>query len=80
VDYLAVPRAFHGLELVSPTSGEIRHLEVLLCQVIALDNLKILASEGRRFPVVAASFSVSENDWDIFESPFEFRSQFRSKS
>jgi hypothetical protein len=79
VDYMAVPRHLHGLELAQPTSEELRHLEVLLGKAVAPDNVKVLASEGKRFPVVAASFSFSENDWDIFESPFQFRSQFRAK-
>jgi len=79
VDYMAVPRALHGFELLPPTPDEIRHLEGLLGKTIAPDNVKVLASDGRRFPVVASNFSLSENDWDIFESPFEFRSQFRAK-
>lgn len=79
VDYMAVPRQLRGLELAPPTSDELRHLEVLLGKAVAPDNVKILTSEGKRFPVVAASFSFSENDWDIFESPFEFRSQYRAK-
>ncbi len=79
VDYMAVPRALHGLELLPPSPDEIRHLEVLLGKAVAPDNIKVLASGGKRFPVVASSFSLSENDWDIFESPFEFRSQFRAK-
>ena len=78
VDYIAIPRHLRGLELVPPTSDEIRHLEGLLEKTIAPDNVKILASDGKRFPVVASSFSLSENDWGIFESPFEFRSQFRA--
>jgi hypothetical protein len=49
----------------------------LLGRQIEAGSIRILASGGKRFPVVAASFSLSENDWDIFESPFEFRSQFR---
>jgi hypothetical protein len=80
VDYMAVPRAFDGLELMSPTSDEIQHLEVLLGRPIAPDHVKVLVSDGKRFTVVASSLSVSENDWDLFESPFEFRSQFRTKS
>jgi hypothetical protein len=78
VDYMAVPRVFHGLELTVPTADEIQHLENLLGRVIAPSHVKILTSEGKRFPVVASSVSICENDWDIFESPFEFRSQFRS--
>ena len=78
VDYMAVPRALHGLELLPPSPDEIRHLEVLLGKAIAPENIKVLASGGNRFSVVASSFSLSENDWDIFESPFQFRSQYRS--
>ena len=32
------------------------------------------------FAVIAASVAVSENEWDIFDSPFEFRSQFRAST
>lgn len=80
VDYMAVPRVLRGVELLSPTSDEIQHLEAQIGRAIDPDNVKILASEGKRFPIVASSFSLSENDWDIFESPFEFPSQFRSES
>jgi hypothetical protein len=79
VDYMAVPRHLRGLELLPPTSDEIRHLEGLLGRAIAPDNIRIFASGGKRFSVVASSFALSENDWDIFESPFEFRSQYRAK-
>jgi hypothetical protein len=37
----------------------------------------MLASGGQRFPIVAACLAFTENDWDIFDSPFEFRSRFR---
>jgi len=74
---MALPRAFRGLELLQPTRDELGQLEALLGRAIDSTSVKILASEGKRFPVVASSFSLSENDWDIFESPFEFRSQFR---
>ena len=80
VEYMALPRSLRGLELLAPTSDEIRSLEALLKKAIKADNIKILASEGKRFPVVASTFSLWENDWDIFESPFEFRSRFRSES
>lgn len=79
IEYMAVPRIFRGLELTSPTPGEIQDLELLLGKPIPPDNVKILESEGKRFPIVASSCSISENDWDIFESPLEFRSQFRAK-
>ena len=77
VDYMAVPRVLHGIDLVAPTPDEIQHLELLLGVTIAPEHIKIVASSGQRFPIVASSFSLVENDWDIFESPFEFRSQYR---
>jgi hypothetical protein len=77
VEYMALPRAFRGLALVHPTRNELEQLESLLGRPIDSSNVRMLASEGKRFPVIASSFSLSENDWDIFESPFEFRSQFR---
>jgi hypothetical protein len=79
VEYMGVARAFNGIELLEPTSEEIRNIEGLLGRMIDPKKIKILASAGKRFPIVASSFSFSENDWDIFESPFQFRSQFRDK-
>lgn len=80
VEYMALPRSLRGLELSAPTPDEIRSLEALLGKTIKVDNVKIVASEGKRFPIVASTFSMWENDWDIFESPFESRSQFRAEA
>lgn len=77
VEYMAVPRVLRGLELRSATADEIRGLESLLGNSIELSAVRILVCGGKRFPIVASSFAFSENDWDIFESPFEFRSHFR---
>jgi hypothetical protein len=77
VEYMSLPRLLRGVELVQPSREEVEQLESLLGRQIEAGSVRILASEGKRFPIVAASFSLSENDWDIFESPFEFRSQFR---
>ena len=79
VEYMALPRVLRGVEILPPTPDEIRHLETLLGKTIDPGHAKILASEGKRFPIVALRVSLSENDWDIFESPFEFRSQFRAR-
>lgn len=79
VEYMSLPRLLRGVELSQPSQGERDQLEALLGQQIEGDSVRIFVSEGRRFPVVAASLSLSENDWDIFESPFEFRSQFRKR-
>jgi hypothetical protein len=80
LEYMAVPRIFNGLELLEPTSDEIQNIEDLLDRKIASENIKILVSGRKRFPIVASSVSFSENDWDIFESPFQFRSQYRAES
>jgi hypothetical protein len=77
VEYMSLPRVLHGVELAQPSREEVEQLGSLLGRQIEAGSIRILASGGKRFPVVAASFSLSENDWDIFESPFEFRSQFR---
>jgi hypothetical protein len=78
VEYMGIPRSLDGIELMSPTPEEVRLLEGLLGKSIPADDVKILVSGGKRFPIVAAHFSLSENDWDIFESPFEFQTHFRS--
>ena len=77
VEYMAVARVLRGLELQPATADEIRGLESLLGKSIEPSSVRILVSGGKRFPIVARSFAFSENDWDIFESPFEFRSRFR---
>ncbi len=79
VEYIAAPRHLQGLELGAPTSDEIQHIETILGRTITPNNIMILVSGGKRFSIVASSLTISENDWDIFESPFEFRSQFRAK-
>ena len=76
VEYMALPRVFHGLQLVPATSEELQELKFILENELDANNVRILLSGGKRFPIVAAQFSISENEWDIFESPFEFRSQF----
>jgi hypothetical protein len=80
VKYLAVPRAMKGLELAAPTDDEVARLASLLGGSVERGEVTVLVSQGRRHFVVASSVSVAENDWDIFESPFEFRSQYRGKT
>lgn len=77
VEYLALPRALHGLCIEPATTAEVRSLAYLVGREVNPEHLRMLISQGRRFCVLAASLTVSENDWDIFESPFEFRSHFR---
>jgi hypothetical protein len=77
VEYMALPRDLPGLQLVSATSEDLQQLASILGKMPEANTVTILLSGGRRFPIVAFRVSISENDWDIFESPFEFRSQFR---
>lgn len=78
VEYVAVPRILNGLELLPASPEEVAQLETILGRVLDPHTITVLESDGRRFCVVAASVSLHENDWDIFESPFEFRSHYRS--
>src|SRR5262249_23225407 len=70
VEYLAAPRHMRGLDLQEPTAEEIEDLSRLLHREVQLSSIRVIVSEHRRFPVVAASFRISENDGDIFDSPF----------
>lgn len=77
VEYMALPRALHGLVVREPTAAEVASVSALLGKPVDGRELRMLESEGRRFPVVATSLSISENDWDIFDSPFEHHSRSR---
>jgi hypothetical protein len=80
VKYMAVPRVMKGLELAGPTDMEVTGVASVLGGAVRPDEVMVLLSQERRYVVVASSISVAENDWDIFESPIEFRSQYRAKS
>lgn len=71
VEYFAAPRFIRELELTEPTLDELKQLEQVLGKQLTASSVVILASCGRRFPIVAASFKVEENEKEIFESPFE---------
>ena len=60
-----------GVELAKPTLEELRQLEQTLGKQLTASSVVILVSAGQRFPVVAASFKVEENERDVFESAFE---------
>lgn len=70
VEYMAAPRHIRGLDLVEATPKEIKELSELLGEELQQVHVRIISSEGRRFPIVAASFRISENTDDIFKSPF----------
>ncbi len=70
VEYLAAPRILRGVEIAVPTKEEVRRLEARLGKQLTESSIVILVSSGQRFPIVAASFKVEENELDIFESTF----------
>lgn len=69
VEYLSIPRHIDGLELVAATNEEVVLLSSLLQKDLNANTVRVVASYGRRFPIVAASFEISEHDRDIFELP-----------
>lgn len=77
VEYMALPRIMRGVELVLAEPAELEALAEIVEHPLDVQNVMIFRSSSHRFPVVASRMAVSENDWDVFESPFEFRSQFR---
>lgn len=79
VDYFELPRVLTGIELVSPTGQDVERIGAILGKRILLVKIVVLLSRNRRLFVVADGFKVTENEWDIFESPIEFRSRFRAK-
>jgi len=42
----------------------------LMGKQVQSTNVRVILFEARRFPIVAASFRISENEDDIFHSPF----------
>lgn len=73
VEYMSLPRSLRGgLTLEPATADDLHGREALRAGAHAW----VLLSEGRRFVVVAASVTIAENDGDIFDSPFEFRSRY----
>jgi hypothetical protein len=66
-----------GVKETGELQEEVEQVAGILGTGFRRQDLHILISEGRRFPIVAAAFKLVENDWDLFETPlltlFEFR-------
>ncbi len=71
VEYLDVPRFLRGLEIAAPTLHEVQDLSKRVGKQLTSQVVHILASAGERFRIVSGTFSVDENEVDIFESPFD---------
>jgi hypothetical protein len=78
VEYLELPRHLKGIEIMLPNQEELTRLEAILSRRIAPKSVTVLLSGGCRFIVVSSGLKISENEWDIFESPIEFRPLFRN--
>jgi hypothetical protein len=79
VDYFELPSFLHGVEIATPTKEEVDRVGAILKEMVPPEKVVVIFSENQRFFVVADSFKITENEWDIFESPIEFRSHFRAK-
>ena len=79
VDYFELPGILSGIEIVMPTREEVERLGVVVEKQLQPVKVVVLRSGNQRFFVVADGFTVEENQWDIFESPIQFRSHFRAK-
>lgn len=55
-------------------------IETILGKRISPVNTVVLRSGDQCFFVVANRFEITENEWDIFESPIEFRSSLSERS
>jgi hypothetical protein len=71
VKYLAVPCLLSGIRLKPPTDEEVNELKAIIGKSVTADNVWILSSSGKRFSVVGSRIWISENEMDIFESPFQ---------
>ncbi|SRR5258708_1679220 len=79
VDYSELPRILRGIEIAPPIEQDVERIGAILRKRISPVNIVVLRSGDQRFFVVADSFEITENEWDLFESPIEFRSHFRAK-
>ena len=71
VEYFEMPRHLLGLTTQEASTEEMTRLSNILRRKLDSSSIRIIVSQGHRFPIVAASFRLSENDSDIFESPFK---------
>jgi hypothetical protein len=67
VEYLAAPRFLRGIEILEAVPEDLQQLGKILGKPVPASSVRIFASSGQRFPIVAASFKIEENERDIFE-------------
>lgn len=69
VEYLALPRMLRGVVVDRGNEDDRIAVSAAFRDVEAV-RLFVLISGGRRYPIVAVACRVSENEDDIFDSPF----------
>lgn len=70
VEYMDLPRHLGQLEVQQPDETDVSFIGERLAKQGSSDSIFVLTSDNRRYRVVAAALTVSENELDIFESPF----------
>lgn len=71
VDYMDLPRVLSGVVVFATSLDDIRRAEERLGRPVDRSTIRVLETEGRRHLVVAAHFSIEENDLDLGEVPFD---------
>lgn len=74
VDFINLPAVLLGVTMDTGTEQECFGIEAMLGKAVERSRVHVLQSMGRRFHVVASKVSISENDWETFQSPIEHRS------
>jgi hypothetical protein len=72
VEYVEIASMLQGLEIVSPSSDEVRRVGEALASKADPSGVHCFVSGGRRYLVAAAGFKVLRNDLDLFESSLEY--------
>ena len=70
VEFISSPRHLKGVELMRASPSDVIKVSAEMGKELAADQVFILFSQGKRFPVVAAGYKIDENESDIFDSPF----------
>lgn len=70
VEYMDLPRHLGQLEVHEPDETDISFIRERLPKRGSSDKIFVLISNGRRYRIVAAGMKVSENELEIFDSPF----------
>ena len=70
VEYMDLPRFLRGFEVVEPNDADVSLIRERLDKLGSSDRIFVISSNNRRYHVVAAALQISENEREIFDSPF----------